>query len=195
MCNKYPLPRINDLFDQLQRAQHFPKIDLRLGYHQLKIKARDIHKTAFQIWYGHFEFVVISFGLMNTQTAFMDLMNQVFKPFLDKFVMVFIDDILVHSKYPKEHAQHLMIVLQTLREHQLFAKFAKCEFWLSQVAFLGHLVSKEGIQVDPNKVEAVQKWPQLSIVTKICNFLGLIGYYRWFVKDFSEIATPLTKLT
>lgn len=115
----------------------------------------------------------------------MDLMNRVFKPFLDKFVIVFIDDILVYSKCPEEHEEHLRIVWQTLREHWLFAKFLKCEFWLVRVAFWGHVVAKEGIQVDPSKVEAVQKWPKPSSVTKISSFLGLASYYCHFVKDFS----------
>jgi hypothetical protein len=193
--NKYPLPRIDDLFDQLQGSQCFSKIDLRSGYHQLKIKDEDISKTAFRTRYGHYEFLVMSFGLTNAPAAFMDMMNRIFKPFLAQFVVVFIDDILVYSKSKEEHEQHLRLILQTLREHKLYAKFSKCEFWLDSVAFLGHVVSKDGVSVDPQKVEAIQKWPRPTSVTEIRSFLGLAGYYRQFIKDFSKISAPLTKLT
>ena len=155
--NKYPLPRIDDLFDQLQGAGIFSKIDLRSGYHQLKVAEQDIPKTAFRTRYGHYKFLVMPFGLTNAPAAFMALMNRVFQQYLDKFVIVFIDDILVYSRSPKEHEQHLRIVLQTLREKQLYAKFSKCEFWLDQVVFLGHVVSSRGIEVDPRKIEAVLK--------------------------------------
>ena len=154
--NKYPLPRIDDLFDQLQGVSYFSKIDLRSGYHQLKVRECDIPKTAFQICYGHFEFLVMSFGLTNAPAAFMDLMNRVFRPYLDMFVIVFIDDILVYSRSEDEHSDHLRTVLQTLRDHKLFAKFSKCEFWLRSVAFLGHIISSEGIRVDPQKTEAIR---------------------------------------
>ena len=149
--NKYPLPRIDDLFDQLQGASYFSKIDLRSGYHQLRVREEDVPKTAFRTRYGHYEFLVMSCGLTNAPTAFMDLMNKVFKPFLDWFVIVFIDDILVYSKSKGEHEYHLKTILQTLREHRFYAKFSKCEFWLDQVTFLGHVVSQEGIMVDPTK--------------------------------------------
>ena len=155
MKNKYPLPRIDYLFDQLQGSQCFSKIDLRAGYHQLKIKAEDIPKTAFRTRYGHYEFLVMSFGLTNAPAVFMDLMNRVFKSFLDHFVIIFIDDILVYSKSKKEHEQHLRLALQTLKEHKLYAKFSKCEFWLDSVAFLGHVVSKDDISIDMKKVEAI----------------------------------------
>ena len=193
--NKYPLPRIDDLFDQLQGASCFSKIDLRSGYHQLRIRHEDVSKTSFRTRYGHYEFLVMSFGLTNAPAAFMDLMNRVFKPFLDRFVIVFIDDILVYSRSEEEHVEHLRIVLQTLREHQLYAKFSKCEFWLDSVAFLGHVVSREGIQVDPKKIEAVMDWQRPTTVTEVRSFLGLAGYYRRFVQDFSRIAAPLTRLT
>ncbi|KAL8133843.1 hypothetical protein AgCh_009056 [Apium graveolens] len=193
--NKYPLPRIDDLFDQLNGACYFSKIDLRSGYHQLKIKLEDIPKTAFRTRYGHYEFLVMSFGLTNVPAAFMDLMNRVYKEYLDKFVIVFIDDILIYSKNLEDHAVHLQIALHKLREKQLYAKFSKCEFWLMEVQFLSHVISKEGIKVDPVKIEAVSKWEQPKTPTEIRSFLGLAGYYQRFVKDFSKIASPLTKLT
>nr|GEV17830.1 putative reverse transcriptase domain-containing protein [Tanacetum cinerariifolium] len=158
--NRFPLPRIDDLFDQLQGAMHFSKIDLRSGYHQLRVKEQDISKTTFRTRYGHYEFLVMPFGLTNAPAVFMDLMNRIFHEFLDKFIIVFIDDILVFSKYKEEHEDHLCTVLQTLRQEKLYAKFSKCEFWLSSMAFLGHIVSAEGITMDPAKVEAITKWPR-----------------------------------
>ncbi|TYK24364.1 putative polyprotein [Cucumis melo var. makuwa] len=184
--NRYPLPRIDDLFDQLQGATVFSKIDLRSGYHQLKIRDSDIPKTAFRSRYGHYEFILMSFGLTNAPAVFMDLMNRVFKDFLDSFVIVFIVDILVYSKTEAEHEEHLRQVLETLRANRLYAKFSKCEFWLKKVFFLGHVVSNEGVSVDPAKIEAVTNWPRPSTVSEIRSFLGLAGYYRRFVEDFSR---------
>ncbi|KAL0541298.1 hypothetical protein IC582_021340 [Cucumis melo] len=193
--NKYPLPRIDDLFDQLQGATVFSKIDLRSGYHQLRIKESDVPKTAFRSRYGHYEFIVMSFGLTNAPAVFMDLMNRVFREFLDTFVIVFIDDILIYSKTEAEHDEHLRMVLETLRANKLYAKFSKCEFWLKQVSFLGHVVSKVGVSVDLAKIEAVTSWPRPSTVSEVRSFLGLTGYYRRFVENFSRIDTPLTQLT
>jgi hypothetical protein len=153
--NKYPLPRIDDLFDQLRGACVFSKIDLRSGCHQLKIRASDIPKTAFTTRYGLYEYTVISFGLTNAPAYFMYMMNKVFMEYLDKFVVVFIDDILVFSKTEKEHAKHLKLVLQKLKEHKLYAKRSKCEFWLKEVSFLGHIVSNGVISVDSGKVKDV----------------------------------------
>jgi hypothetical protein len=153
--NKYALPRIDILFDQLAGAKVFSKIDLRSGYHQIKIKPCDIPKTAFSTRYGLYEYLVISFGLTNAPAYFMYLMNSVFMPELDKFVMVFIDDILIYSKTKEDHTNHLHIVLQRLRDHRLYAKFSKCEFWLDSVKFLGHTISGKGISVDPTKVQEV----------------------------------------
>nr|XP_016445741.1 PREDICTED: RNA-directed DNA polymerase homolog [Nicotiana tabacum] len=145
--NKYPLPRIDNLFDLLQGARVFSKIDLRSGYHQLKIQDSNVPKTAFRTRYGHYEFLVMSFGLTNDPSAFMVLMNGVSKPYIDSFVIVFIDDILIFSRSMEEHEQHLRVVLLTLREHKLYPKFCKCEFWLDSMASLGHVVSGEGIKI------------------------------------------------
>ena len=152
-------------------------------------------KTAFRTRYGHYEFLVMPFGLTNAPVAFMDLMNRVFKPFVDKFVAVFIDDILIYSKSMEEHENHLRLVLQLLQEKKLYAKLKKCELWLDSVAFLRHVVSKDGITVDPKKVEAVVEWNRPNSVTKVRSFLGLAGYYRRFVEGFSHLAMPLTRLT
>ncbi|KAJ9545458.1 hypothetical protein OSB04_025165 [Centaurea solstitialis] len=193
--NRYPLPRIDDLFDQLQGAAWFLKIDLRSGYHQVKVREEDVQKTAFRTRYGHFEFVVMPFGLTNAPAVFMDLMNRVCRPMLDKSVIVFIDDILIYSKTKEYHVVHLIEVLETLRRERLYAKFSKCDFWLQEVQFLGHLVNREGIKVDPAKIEAVMKWEVPKTPTEIRSFLGLAGYYRRFIQDFSKIAVPLTRLT
>ena len=146
--NRYPLPRINDLFDQLRGARVYSKIDLHTSYHQLRVRETDIPKTAFRTRYGHFEFTVIPFGLMNASVAFMDLMHRLFQPYLDQFVVVFVDDILIYSQSEWEHEYHLRIVLQLLRDHQLYAKFNKCEFWHTKVRFLGHVVLSLGVSVD-----------------------------------------------
>ncbi|KAK1694666.1 hypothetical protein QYE76_011363 [Lolium multiflorum] len=192
--NKYPLPKIEDLFDQLTGAVVFSKIDLRTGYHQLKIRASDIPKTAFTTRYGLYEYNVMSFGLTNAPAYFMNLMNKIFMNFLDKFVVVFIDDILIYSKSEEEHEQHLEAVLETLREHKLYAKFSKCEFWLKEVGFLGHILSAGGIAVDPAKIKTVAEWKAPTTQTEVRAFLGLAGYYRRFVEGFSSIARPMTQL-
>jgi hypothetical protein len=193
--NKYPLPRIDDLFDQLKGASIFSKIDLLSGYHQLKVRDEDIPKTAIRTRYGHYEFLVMPFGLTNAPSVFMDLMNRVFHRYLDWFVVVFIDDILVYSANHREHENHLKTVLGVLRENKLFAKLKKCEFWLESVSFLGHVISKDGISVDPKKIEAVVEWERPTNVQEIRSFLGLAGYYRRFVEGFSTLSKPLTALT
>jgi len=192
--NKYPLPRIDILFDQLFGAKVFSKIDLRSGYHQIKIRAEDIPKTAFSTRYVLYEYLVMSFELTNAPAHFMYLMNLVFMPELDKFVVVFIDDILIYSKNEEEHVEHLRIVLQRLREYKLYAKFSKCDFWLKEVQFLGHIIFEAGISVDPSKIQDVLNWKTPESVSEIRSFLGLAGYYRRFVPEFSKIARPMTEL-
>ncbi|GKC90304.1 putative reverse transcriptase domain-containing protein [Tanacetum coccineum] len=193
--NRYPLPRIDDLFDQLQGSSIYSKIDLRSGYHQLRVREQDIPKTAFRTRYGHYEFQVMPFGLTNAPAVFMDLMNRVCKPYLDKFVIVFIDDILIYSKNEKEHEEHLKAILELLKKEQLYAKFSKCEFWIPKVQFLGHVIDSRGIHVDPAKIESIKDWASPKTPTEIRQFLGLAGYYRRFIEGFSKIAKSMTKLT
>ncbi|WVZ58161.1 LOW QUALITY PROTEIN: hypothetical protein U9M48_008462, partial [Paspalum notatum var. saurae] len=183
--NKYPPPHIDILFDQLAGARD--TID--------KNREEDIPKTAFSTRYGLYEYLVMSFGLTNAPAFFMYMMNSVFMNELDKFVVVFIDDILIYSKNEEEHREHLRIVLTRLREHKLYAKFSKCAFWLKEVSFLGHILSEKGVAVDPGKVESVLNWKQPESVSEIRSFLGLAGYYRRFIKDFSKTAKPMTSLT
>ncbi|GKB34327.1 putative reverse transcriptase domain-containing protein [Tanacetum coccineum] len=170
--NRYPLPRIDDLFDQLQGSSVYSKMDLRSGYHQLRVREEDILKTAFRTRYGHYEFQVMPFGLTNAPAVFMDLMNRVCKPYLDKFVIVFIDDILIYSKNKKEHEEHLKAILEFLKKEEF-----------------------QGIHVDPAKIESIKDWASPKTPTEIRQFLGLAGYYRRFIKGFSKIAKPMTKLT
>ncbi|GKA27828.1 putative reverse transcriptase domain-containing protein [Tanacetum coccineum] len=193
--NRYPLPRIDDLFDQLQGSSVYLKIDLRSGYHQIRIREEDIPITEFRTRYGHYEFQVMPFGLTNAPAVFMDLMNRVCKPYLDKFVIVFIDDILIYSKNKEEHGEHLKTILNLLRSEKLYAKFFKCDFWLDSMQFLGHVIDSSGVHVDPAKIEAIKNWAAPTTPTEVRQFLGLAGYYRRFIKEFSLISKPLTKLT
>nr|GEV02531.1 hypothetical protein [Tanacetum cinerariifolium] len=170
--NRYQLPRINDLFDQLQGSSIYSKIDLRSGYHQMRVRDEDIPKTAFRTRYGHYEFQVMPFGLTNAPAIFMDLMNRVCKPYLDKFVIIFIDDILIYSRDKEEHANHLRIILELLRKEKL-----------------------QGLHVDPAQIKVVKDWASPTTPTEIRQFLGLTGYYRRFIKYFSKIAKSLTILT
>jgi hypothetical protein len=192
--NQYPLPRIDDLFDQMKGVTVFSKIDLRSGYHQLRIKEDDIPKTTFKTRFGHYEFTVLPFGLTNAPGVFMSLMNGVFRKYLDKFVQVFIDDILIYSRMMEEHDEHLRLVLQCLREHKLYGKLSKCSFYQSRIQYLGNVISGEGIAVDLAKVEAIMEWPAPMNVTEVHSFMGLSGYYRWFVEGFSKIANPIMEL-
>nr|GFA79796.1 reverse transcriptase domain-containing protein [Tanacetum cinerariifolium] len=177
------------------RSSIYSKIDLRSGYHQLRVRGRDIPKTAFRPRYGHYEFQVMPFGLTNAPAVFMDLMNRVCKPYLDKFVIVFIDNILIYSKDDKEHEEHLKAILELLKEEKLFAKFSKCEFWILMVQFLGHVIDSRGIHVDPAKIESIKDWVSPKTPTEIRQFLGLAGYYQRFIEGFSKIAKSVTKLT
>jgi hypothetical protein len=192
--NKYPLPRVDDLLDQLRGAKYFSKLDLRNGYWQVRIKESDIKKTAFRTRYGHFEFLVLPFGLSNAPTTFMRLMNDVLFPYLDKFVIVYLDDILIFSRTREEHLQHLRLVLEKLRQHQLYVKSSKCEFMKTKIDFLGHLVSSEGILPQEEKTRAISSWPTPKNLQDIRTFLGLDNYYHKFVPRFAHIAAPLTNL-
>ncbi|GKC42275.1 putative reverse transcriptase domain-containing protein [Tanacetum coccineum] len=174
------------MFDQLQGSRYFTKIDLRSGYQRLRVREEDIPKTAFK---------VMPFGLTNAPAVFMDLINRVCRPYLDKFVIVFIDHILIYSKSKEEHEVHLKLILELLEKEKLFGKFSKCKFWLQEVHFLGHVVNSKGIHVDPNKNEAVKNWKASKTPTEICSFLVLARYYRLFITNFSKIAKPLTLLT
>nr|GEZ23607.1 putative reverse transcriptase domain-containing protein [Tanacetum cinerariifolium] len=173
--NRYPPPRIDDLFDQLQGSSVYSKIDLRSGYHRLRVREEDIPKTVFRTRYRHYEFQVMPFGLTNAPTVFMDLMNRVCKPYLDKFVIIFIDDILIYSKNKKEHEEHLTLILELLKKEELYAKFSKCKFWIPKVQFLGHVIDSKGIHVDPAKIESIKDWASPKTSTEIRQFLGLTG--------------------
>ena len=192
--NSYPLPRIDELFDRLQGAKVFSKIDLRSGYHQIRIHPDDVPKTAFRTRYGHFEFLVLPFGLTNAPATFMHMMHDIFRPLLDRCVLVFLDDILIYSRNEAEHEQHVREVLELLRRNKLFAKESKCEFFRQRVEFLGHMVDASGVHMMHDKVKAITEWPTLTSVADVQSFLGTVGYYRKFVRMFSEIATPLTQL-
>lgn len=192
--NKYPLPRIDELMDRLQGAKYFSKIDLRSGYHQVRIHNDDVPKTAFRTRYGHFEYLVMPFGLTNAPATFMHLMQLIFAQHLDNFVIVFLDDILIYSKTEEEHLQHIQKVLKLLRENKLYAKESKCEFMKEEISFLGHVVGRNGISMEADKLKAIVEWPSPKDVHDVRSFLGLAGYYRKFVKDFSRISAGISEL-
>ncbi|GJV51526.1 putative reverse transcriptase domain-containing protein [Tanacetum coccineum] len=189
----YPLPELTTCSINY-KCVLFLTLDLRSVISSVESPREDIPKTAFRTRYGHFEFTVMPFGMTNAPAIFMDLMNRVCKPYLDKFVIVFIDDILIYSKSEEEHEVHLKTILDLLKKEKLYAKFSKCEFWLKEVQFLGHVVNHDGIHVDPSKVESVKNWKTPESSTEIRSFLGLAGYYRRFIENFSKIAKPLTLL-
>jgi hypothetical protein len=180
--NRYPLPRIDDMLDGIRGAKYFTKIDLQQGYHQIRIHPPDIHKTAFRTRYGHYEFTVMPFGLCNAPATFQRLMNDIFKEYLDDFVIVYLDDILIFSKTKEDHHKHVSIALEILRKNQLYAKLSKCTFGATSLEFLGHIISHLGIHMDPSKIKAILDWPEPKDATQVRQFLGLAGYYRRFIK-------------
>lgn len=190
----YPIPAVDELLDELNGAKFFSKLDLRSGYHQVLIHPEDKHKTVFRTHHGHFQWLVMPFGLSNAPATFQGLMNNIFQFAMRRFVLIFFDDILIYSGDWESHMRHLEIVLVTLQDNQLYAKFSKCEFGLQQIEYLGHTVSEKGVEMEKSKVEAILRWPSPTNIKQLRGFLGLSGYYRRFIHHYASIAHPLTEL-
>jgi hypothetical protein len=194
--DSYPLPRIDDLLDRLQGAKYFSSLDLLSGYHQVKLRAEDVPKTAFRTPLGLYEFLVLPFGLTNAPATFQRLMNSIFSDFIrEGFVVVYLDDVLIFSKTEEEHMEHLRRVFARLREHNLYAKLKKCDFLKEELCYLGHIVGKFGLRADPAKVQTVKDWPVPTNMHELRQFLGLANYFRKFIRGYSLLAAPLTSLT
>ncbi|GJP84393.1 hypothetical protein CLOP_g14451, partial [Closterium sp. NIES-67] len=192
--NKYPIPRIDDLLDQLRGATVFSKLDLRSGYWQIRMADNSIHKTAFRTRYGSYEYLVMPFGLTNAPATFQAEMNHILRPLLDECVVVYLDDILIYSRDMKQHVEHLRRVFEILRRERFYVKLSKSEFALEKVQFLGHMVSAQGVHVDPTKIEAVRSWKTPENVKELQQFLGFANYYNRFVPQYAKLAAPLTNL-
>jgi Reverse transcriptase (RNA-dependent DNA polymerase) len=193
--NKYPLPRIDDMLDRLAGAKYFSTIDLKSGYHQIRLSDEDVYKTAFTTPFGLYEWRILPFGLANAPAVFQSVMNRTLQPYLGKFAMVYIDDVITYSKTAEEHEQHLRLVLQALRENHFYANAEKCNIFAPKVDFLGHVVSAEGLAVDPRKTAVVAEWPAPSNKKELQQFLGFANFLRRFIKNYGKIAAPMTKLT
>jgi hypothetical protein len=193
--NMYPIPRIDELLDELHGVVYFTKIVLHSGYHQIKMREEDISKTAFRCHYGHYEFLVMPFGLTNAPATFQSCMNHVFNKQLRKHLLVFFYDLFIYSKTWEEHLWHVDQILSIMEEQSLYAKESKCEFGMTEVLYLGHIIGAKGLQVHQEKIKAIMEWPTPKILTELRGFLGICTYYGKFVKGFSQLCAPLTDLT